>query len=69
VTDPENPFPDSKVRKSAQHRTPEQREVGLETTYCAETVAVTYEDMGLLVTEKIRTGLTLAGSGVPIRCR
>jgi hypothetical protein len=46
----------------------EQREVGLETA-CAETVAVTYEDMGLPATEEIRTGLTPAGSEVAIRCR
>jgi hypothetical protein len=47
----------------------EQREVGLETAYCAETVAITYEDMGLPATEEIRTGLTPAGSEVAIRCR
>ncbi len=28
------------------------RQVGLETAYCAETVAITYEEMGLVTTEK-----------------
>jgi hypothetical protein len=46
------PFLDSKVRESAHRRKAEQRKVGLETAYCAETVAVTYEEMGLLSTEK-----------------
>jgi hypothetical protein len=46
------PVVDKKVRESTQRRKAEQRQVGLETAYCAETVAVTYEEMGLLTTEK-----------------
>jgi hypothetical protein len=46
------PLLDKKVRESAQRRKANQRKVGLETAYCAETVAITYEEMGLLVTEK-----------------
>lgn len=46
------PFLHSKVRQSAERRKAERREVGLETAYCAETVAITYEEMGLLRTEK-----------------
>lgn len=45
------PFVDKKVRESTQRRKQRQR-VGLETAYCAETVAITYEEMGLLSTEK-----------------
>jgi hypothetical protein len=43
---------DKKVRESARRRKAEQRQAGLETAYCAETVAITYEEMGLLTTEK-----------------
>ncbi len=46
------PFVDSKVRASTRRRRAEQRKVGLETAYCAETVAITYEEMGLLATDK-----------------
>jgi hypothetical protein len=46
------PFIDRKVRESTQRRKARRREVGLETAYCAETVALTYEEMGLLSTEK-----------------
>jgi hypothetical protein len=46
------PFVHSQVRESILRRKGEQRAVGLETAYCAETVAVTYQDMGLLSTEK-----------------
>jgi hypothetical protein len=46
------PFLHSKVRESAERRKVAQREVGLQTAYCAETVAITYEEMGLLTTEK-----------------
>lgn len=46
------PFLDKRVRASAQRRRAEGRKVALETAYCAETVAVTYEEMGLLTTEK-----------------
>jgi hypothetical protein len=46
------PWLDSKVRESTRRRRTRQRETGLETTYCAETVAITYEEMGLIETEK-----------------
>jgi hypothetical protein len=46
------PFLDSKVRQSTERKKAEKLKVGLETAYCAETVAITYEDMGLLETEK-----------------
>ncbi|GBG39435.1 guanylate cyclase [Mycobacterium montefiorense] len=45
------PFVDKKVRESTQRRKERQR-VGLETAYCAETVGITYEEMGLVSTEK-----------------
>lgn len=46
------PLLDKRVRESALRRKAERRTVGLEAAYCAETVAITYEDMGLLTTEK-----------------
>ncbi|MGZ6779858.1 MAG: guanylate cyclase, partial [Mycobacterium sp.] len=46
------PFVDKKVRESARRRRADERKAGLETAYCAETVAITYEEMGLLTTEK-----------------
>lgn len=46
------PVVDGKVREASQRRRAEQRKMGLETAYCAETVAVTYEEMGLLATVK-----------------
>jgi hypothetical protein len=45
------PLVGRKVRESTQRRKAQQR-VGLEAAYCAETVAITYEEMGLLTTEK-----------------
>ncbi len=45
------PYVDSRVRESTQRRKARQR-LALETAYCAETVAITYEEMGLIVTEK-----------------
>ena len=45
------PFVDRKVREQTQRRR-RQREMSLETAYCAETVAITYEEMGLLDTDK-----------------
>ncbi len=45
------PVVDNRVRESTRRRKARQR-VGLETAYCAETVAITYEEMGLIVTEK-----------------
>jgi hypothetical protein len=41
-----------KVQESAQRRKAERRGIGLETAYCAETVAVTYQEMGLITTDK-----------------
>lgn len=41
-----------KVRESAERDKQRRRAAGLETAYCAETVAITYEEMGLLSTEK-----------------
>ena len=46
------PFVHSKVRESAERRKAQKVKVGMETAYCAETVAITYEEMGLLETEK-----------------
>ncbi len=46
------PFVHSKVRQSAERKKAERRSGGLETAYCAETVAITFEEMGLLTTEK-----------------
>jgi hypothetical protein len=46
------PFVHSRIRESAQRKKAEKLQVGLETAYCAETVAITYEEMGLLATEK-----------------
>ncbi|WP_029366417.1 guanylate cyclase [Mycobacterium sp. UM_WWY] len=46
------PFVHKKVRESAQRDKARKREAGLETAYCAETVAITYEEMGLINTEK-----------------
>jgi len=42
----------TKVRQSAERRKAEKFSAGLETAYCAEVVAITYEEMGLLRTEK-----------------
>jgi hypothetical protein len=46
------PFLDSKIREVARRKKAEKLQVGLETAYCAETVAITYEEMGLLRTDK-----------------
>ncbi len=46
------PFLDKRVRESTQRRKADERKVGLETAYCAETVAITYEEIGLLTTDK-----------------
>ncbi|CAJ1497981.1 guanylate cyclase [[Mycobacterium] burgundiense] len=40
------------VRQSVEQDKHRRRMVGLETAYCAETVAITYEEMGLLTTDK-----------------
>jgi hypothetical protein len=46
------PFVDKRVREATKRRKAEKRTVGLQTAYCAETVAITYEEMGLLTTDK-----------------
>ncbi len=46
------PLVHRKVRETAERDKNRRRTAGLETAYCAETVAITYEEMGLLVTEK-----------------
>ncbi|MGH3564127.1 MAG: guanylate cyclase [Mycobacterium sp.] len=49
------PVLDRKVHEATQRRKARRRavgSVGLETAYCAETVAITYEEMGLLSTDK-----------------
>jgi hypothetical protein len=46
------PFVHRKVRQSAERKKAVDRNVGVETAYCAETVAITFEEMGLLTTEK-----------------
>lgn len=46
------PFLDRRFREAADRKKAGRREAGLETAYCAETVAITYEEMGLLSTHK-----------------
>lgn len=46
------PLVDKRVQDLTQRRKAKHRQVGLETAYCAETVAITYEEMGLLTTHK-----------------
>ena len=46
------PFVHRKVAQSVERRKAAKTRVGLETAYCAETVAITYEEMGLMTTEK-----------------
>jgi hypothetical protein len=46
------PFVHRKVRQSAERRKDAKLNAGLQTAYCAETVAITFEEMGLLSTEK-----------------
>jgi hypothetical protein len=45
------PLVDRKVREQTERRR-QQRTTSLATAYCAETVAITYEHMGLLATDK-----------------
>ncbi len=45
------PFVDKKVREHTSPRR-EHRKMSLGTAYCAEAVAITYEEMGLIVTDK-----------------
>jgi hypothetical protein len=46
------PVLDRKVHESTQRRKAQQRRMPLAAAYCAETVAITYEEMGLIVTDK-----------------
>ncbi|WP_099024061.1 guanylate cyclase [Mycolicibacterium palauense] len=46
------PLVHPRVRRSAEQSKTRRRSTGLEAAYCAETVAITYEEMGLLSTEK-----------------
>ncbi|MGV0626785.1 guanylate cyclase [Mycolicibacter minnesotensis] len=46
------PFVDRKVQELSQRRRARHGKVALQTAYCAETVAITYEEMGLLLTDK-----------------
>lgn len=46
------PVLDRKVHELSQRRKARHRKVALQTAYCAETVAITYEEMGLLSTDK-----------------
>ena len=46
------PFVDKRFREAADRKKARQREAGLETAYCSETVAITYEEMGLMSTHK-----------------
>jgi hypothetical protein len=46
------PVLDDQVKKATRRKRAERLKVGLETAYCAETVAVTYQEMGLLAGDK-----------------
>ena len=46
------PFVHRRVRESAERKKAEDLKAGVQTAYCAETVAITYEEMGLLRTDK-----------------
>ena len=64
------PVLDSKVRESTRRRRAEQRQGRFESAYCAETAAVTYEEMGLIETEKrsnwFDPGRFWSGDGLPL---
>jgi hypothetical protein len=64
------PVLDSKVRESTRRRRAQQRQGGFESAYCAETAAVTYEEMGLIETEKrsnwFDPGRFWSGDGLPL---
>src|SRR5690349_5593304 len=51
------PFVDKRVQESSKRRKAEKRKMGLETAYCAETVAITYEEMGFWSLTRTRIGL------------
>jgi hypothetical protein len=65
------PLVDRRVRESARRRRADERKVGVETAYCAETVAITYEEMGLLITEKHSSwfdpGKFWSGDALPLK--
>ena len=42
----------NKVQRVVAAKEGREAQAGLETAYCAETVAITYEEMGLLMTDK-----------------
>jgi hypothetical protein len=46
------PLVEKKVQERTERRKTAERKMGLSTAYCAETVAITYEEMGLLDTDK-----------------
>lgn len=46
------PVLEGRVREATQRRQTRKDRANLKTTYCAETVAITYEEMGLLSTDK-----------------
>ncbi len=60
-----------RIRRSAEQGKQHRRMAGLETAYCAETVAITYEEMGLLSTEKRENyfdpGSFWSGDRLPLR--
>lgn len=62
------PLVDKKIRESTQRRKQRQR-LGLETAYCAETVAITYEEMGFCKPRSTRIILTQARFGAATPCR
>jgi hypothetical protein len=46
------PLLHNRVSEAARRRKQAKLQVGLETAYCAETVAITYEEMGVMTTDK-----------------
>ena len=63
------PILDARVRESTRRRRAEQRKGGFESAYCAETVAVTYEEMGRSKLKSARIGFTRAAFGAATICR
>ena len=65
------PFLHKRVRQSVERRKAEKFSAGFQTAYCAETVAITYEEMGLLETEKhsnwFDPGSFWSGDTLPLR--
>jgi hypothetical protein len=64
------PFVYNKVRESAE-REKQERRTSLATAYCAETVAITYEEMGLIATDKRENyfdpGSFWSGDSLPLK--